>query len=99
MTRFKAVGVGLFGFGSIFAFFSYFVIASIPLTALGIAFFILGAVILIFPPYLVPHQVVRGMISGSVANIEAVLEEFAFHQGRGKFMLFALYQEILLILW
>ena len=77
MNRFRAVGIALVGFGAILAVFSYFIIASIPLTSLGIAFVILGLVVLIFPEYLVPHQVVKGMISGSVANIEAVLEEFA----------------------
>ncbi len=76
MNRFTAVGVGFVGFGAILAAFSYFIIASIPLTSLGIAFAILGSAVLIFPEYLVPHQVVKGMISGSVANIEAILEEF-----------------------
>jgi len=77
MNRFRAVGIALVVFGAILAVFSYFVIISVPLTSLGIAFCILGCVVLIFPEYLVPHQVVKGMISGSVANIEAVLEEFA----------------------
>jgi len=77
MSRFATVGVGLAGFGAILAAFSYFVLLSVPLTALGLAFLILGCVVLIFPEYLVPHQVVKGMISGSVANIEAILEEFA----------------------
>ncbi|MBE0479282.1 hypothetical protein IBX65_09260 [Candidatus Aerophobetes bacterium] len=77
MNKFKKVGSALVGFGAIVAGFSYFVILSIPLTALGFAFCILGCVVLIFPEYLVPHQVVKGMISGAVANIEAVLEEFS----------------------
>jgi len=47
------------------------------LSSLGIAFCILGCVLLIFPEYLIPHRVVRGMISGAVTNIEAVLEEFS----------------------
>jgi len=80
MNRFTAVGAGLVGFGAILAAFSYFVILSVPLTALGLAFVILGCVVFIFPEYLVPHQVVKGMISGAVANIEAILEEFAITQ-------------------
>ena len=76
MNTFKAVGLGLVGFGTILATFSYFVILSVPLTAIGLSFCVLGCVVLIFPEYLVPHQVVKGMISGSVANIEALLEEF-----------------------
>ncbi|HDN84789.1 MAG TPA: hypothetical protein ENG47_03420 [Candidatus Aerophobetes bacterium] len=80
MNRFKAIGSGFIGFGGIIASFSYFVIFSIPLTALGLAFAILGCVILIFPEYLVPHQVVKGMISGSITNIEAMLEEFSVNQ-------------------
>lgn len=80
MNRFTAMGVALVGFGAILAGFSYLVIGSVPLTALGLAFAILGCVVLIFPEYLVPHQVVKGMISGSVANIEAILEEFAVTQ-------------------
>jgi|GEM_PF-610200 len=76
MNRFTAVGVGLVGFGAILALFSYFVLISVPLTTVGLALAILGLVILILPEYLVPHEVVRGMISGSVTNIEAVLEEF-----------------------
>lgn len=77
MNRFTAVGAGLVGLGTILAAFSYFVLLSVPLTALGLAFVILGCVMFIFPEYLVPHQVVRGMISGAAANIEAMLEEFA----------------------
>jgi len=80
MNSFRAVGIALIGFGAILSGFSYLIIASVPLTSLGIAFAILGCVVLIFPEYLVPHQVVKGMISGSAANIEAVLEEFAAEQ-------------------
>jgi len=80
MNRFKAIGSGFIGFGGIIASFSYFVILSTPLTALGLAFAILGCVILIFPEYLVLHQVVKGMISGSITNIEAMLEEFSVNQ-------------------
>jgi len=76
MNRLTGVGVGLVGFGAVLAPFSYFVLVNIPLTTLGVAFAILGLVILILPEYLVAHEVVRGMMSGSVANIEAVLEEF-----------------------
>jgi len=76
MNRLTGAGVGLVGFGAVLAPFSYFVLVSVPLTTLGLAFAILGLVMLILPEYLVPHEVVRGMISGSVANIEAVLEEF-----------------------
>ena len=76
MNRLTGVGVGLVGFGAVLAAFSYFVLVNVPLTSLGLAFAILGLVVLILPEYLVPHEVVRGMISGSVANIEAVLEEF-----------------------
>jgi len=76
MNRLTGVGVGLVGFGAVLAPFSYFVLVSVPLTTLGVAFAILGLVILILPEYLVPHEIVKGMISGSVTNIEAVLEEF-----------------------
>ncbi len=76
MNRLTGVGVGLVGFGAVLALFSYFVLVNVPLTTLGIAFAILGLVVLILPEYLVPHEVVKGMISGSVTNIEAVLEEF-----------------------
>ena len=76
MNRLTGVGVGLVGFGAILGLFSYFVLVNVPLTTLGVAFAILGLVVLILPEYLVPHEVVRGMISGSVTNIEAVLEEF-----------------------
>ena len=53
MNRFKVIGVALVGFGAILSIFSYFIIASIPLTALGLAFAVLGCVVLIFPEYLV----------------------------------------------
>lgn len=76
MNRLTGVGVGLVGFGAILAPFSYFVLVNVPLTSLGLALAILGLVVLILPEYLVPHEVVRGMISGSVTNIEAMLEEF-----------------------
>jgi len=85
MKKFSAIGAGFVGFGAVFAIFSYFLTENIPLTALGIAFVILGCVMLIMPEELVPHQVVRGMIFGSVANIEALLEEFAV-TGRGIYL-------------
>lgn len=80
MGKFARIGAGLAGFGAILSAFSYFVLGSVPLTALGLAFCILGCVVLIFPEYLVPHQLVKGMISGATANIEATLEEFAATQ-------------------
>lgn len=76
MNRLTGAGVGLVGFGAVLAPFSYFVLVNVPLTTVGLALAILGLVVLILPEYLVPHEIVRGMISGSVANIEAVLEEF-----------------------
>jgi len=76
MNKFTEVGIGLTGLGGVLAAFSFFVLGSIPLSALGFALLILGLVIFIFPQYLVPHQVVKGMLLGAVSNIEAVLEEF-----------------------
>ena len=86
MGKFAGLGTGLVGFGGILAIFSYFVVGSVPLTALGLAFSILGCVVLIFPEYLAPHQVVKGMISGATANIAAMLEEFAVVQ-KGTYLL------------
>jgi len=77
VSKIFLMGVGFVGFGVLLAGFCYFILQSIPLTALGIAFSILGCVLMIFPEYLVPHRVVKGMISGATANIEAILEEFA----------------------
>ena len=75
--RFLFIGIVFSVFGSGIALFSYFILENIPLSSVGIAFCILGCVLLIFPEYLVPHRVVRGMISGAVTNIEALLEEFS----------------------
>lgn len=76
MNRLNALGLGLIVAGVIFAPFCYLVIYSIPLTMLGTASAIIGIVMLLTPHHLVPHQVVKALITGSTNNIEAILEEF-----------------------
>lgn len=76
MNRLNALGLGLVVVGAILAPFCYLVIYSIPLTVLGIALAIIGIVMLLTPQHLIPHQVVKALIIGSINNIEAILEEF-----------------------
>ena len=76
MNRLNTLGLGLIVVGAIVAPFCYLIIYSIPLTVLGMALAIIGIVMLLTPQHLIPHQVVKALITGSINNIEAILEEF-----------------------
>jgi len=76
VDRYVALGLGLVAFGAPFAAFSYTVLLSIPLTALGLACVILGATVMFTPSSPVPAHTIRAMVEGSCVNIEALLEEF-----------------------
>lgn len=84
--KLAAFGVSLTSFGSLFAYFSYFMMGNIPLTSLGVGCIILGLSILLTPPHPIPRRVVRALIESSVFNLEALLEEFDV-KGRGYYFL------------
>lgn len=76
MDRLVFFGFSLTSFGLVFSYFSYFIMGSVPLTALGIGCIILGLSILLTPSNPIPRRVVRALIESSVLNLEALLEEF-----------------------
>ena len=69
-------GAAIGAFGAVVAYLSYFILYSVPFTALGVACVILGAATLTLPERPVPRGAVRGVIHASVLNVEALLEEF-----------------------
>lgn len=75
-NSYQLLGSILAGFGLIFSILSYFIIANIPLTALGIGCLIIGIASIMLPPDPVPKSIVREMLRNSATNIEALLEEF-----------------------
>jgi len=75
-SSYLSFGAGIAAFGAVVAYLSYFVLFSVPFTALGIACVILGTATLTLPEHPVPRRAVRGVIHGAVLNIEALLEEF-----------------------
>ena len=76
LDRYLALGLGLAIFGAPFAAFSYLILLSIPLTAIGIACVVLGASIALVPESPVPKETIRAMVEGSCAGVESLLEEF-----------------------
>jgi hypothetical protein len=76
LDRYLAIGLGLAVFGGPFAVYSFLVLLSVPLTALGIGCLILGVNVALIPESPVPAGTIRAMVEGSCANVEAVLEEF-----------------------
>src|SRR5579884_306098 len=75
-NSYQLLGSILAGFGIIFSILSYFVIGSIPLTALGIGCLIIGVASIMLPPNPVPKSMVREMLRNSATNIEALWKEF-----------------------
>jgi len=73
--RFVEFGLALEFFGVPFTAFSYWVLSSVPLTALGLACVILGATIVLTPSSPVPKRAILAMVEGSCVNVEALLEE------------------------
>ena len=69
-------GAAIAAFGAVVAYLSYFILFSVPFTALGVACVILGAATLTLPERPVPRGAVRGVIRAAVLNAEALLEEF-----------------------
>lgn len=76
LDRYQLLGLSLISFGAVFASYSYLVLQSVPMTALGLACIILGSTLLMVPGSPVPKHQVRAMMEGSLVNVEALLEEF-----------------------
>lgn len=76
MHRLHAFGIGLTSFSAAMAAWSYMIIGSIPLTALGIGLSILGISIILTPTETVNPRTIRTLLEGSVLSLEALLEEF-----------------------
>ncbi len=68
--------MGFIIFGAPFAIFSYLILLSTPLTALGAAFVLVGASTALIPESPVPKQTIRAMVEASCAATESILEEF-----------------------
>ena len=75
-VRYFSFGAGVAAFGAVVAFVSYYFLSSVPFAALGVACVILGGATLTLPESPIPSGAVRGVIHGSVMNVEALLEEF-----------------------
>lgn len=80
MEKLHLFAVCLLSFSIPFTAVSFLIVGSIPLTALGIGFMILASSILLTPIRSIPPQAVRAMLEGSVASLEAILEEFGIFQ-------------------
>lgn len=68
-------GYGLAALGAGLAGFSWYLLQSTPMTALGIGIAVVGASIGITPTATVPSKAVRKLLEGSMLNIEAILED------------------------
>ncbi|MDA4126923.1 MAG: hypothetical protein OK452_06950 [Thaumarchaeota archaeon] len=75
-TNYLTFGAAIVAFGAVVAYLSFFILFSVPFTALGIACVILGAATLTLPERPVPRGAVRAVIHAAVLNVEALLEEF-----------------------
>lgn len=76
MNSYQSLGLSLIAFGAILFPVSYFIVRSIPLSALGIGSIIIGAASAMLPSNAIPKRIVREMLRNSATNIEAILEEF-----------------------
>ena len=76
MERLHFFGAGLLAFSIPFTIASFFLLESIPLTALGIGIMILASSMLLTPSQTIPPQAIRTMLEGSILSLEAILEEF-----------------------
>lgn len=68
-------GYGLAALGAGLAGFSWYLLQSTPMTALGIGIAVVGSSIAITPTAPVPTKTVRRLLEGALLNIEAVLED------------------------
>jgi hypothetical protein len=78
--RYLVIGVFFIPIGTLIAAYCYWVIQSIPFTALGLALIILGFSVGLIPQSPVPTDVVRRMVEGVCANVDMELEEFDAHE-------------------
>jgi len=72
--RLITLGIGLTTFGVVFSIGAYFLLSSIPLTALGIGITILGITTLLTPSQPIPKETIADLIKSSCDNIESILE-------------------------
>ncbi|MEM0118140.1 MAG: hypothetical protein QXV32_06810 [Conexivisphaerales archaeon] len=75
-NSYQVFGAFMVGFGLVVSSISYFILSSIPFTALGIGALIIGVASMMLPPSPVPKSLVSEMLRNSATNIEALLEEF-----------------------
>ncbi|MEM0203251.1 MAG: hypothetical protein QXO16_04630 [Archaeoglobaceae archaeon] len=72
--------IAIASFSSVFSTLSYFLIGSIPLTALGIGLLIFSVSLLLTDFTPIPSQTTKALLESSVLNIEAILEEFGINK-------------------
>jgi len=76
MASYQHLGLALLAFGAVVSATSFFVLQSVPLTALGLGAIMVGIASAMLPPTSVPSSLVKEMLQNSATNIEAILEEF-----------------------
>ena len=76
MDKLQGCGAFLMGLGVSLSLISYWLLSSVPLTALGVGSVIVGASLLSTPPNPLPKPSLKLMLEGSIVNLEALLEEF-----------------------
>lgn len=74
--RYVSFGASVALFGAAVSLVSYFVLFSVPFTALGVACVIIGLSAVSLPEQPVPKRAVRSLIQGATFSIESLLEEF-----------------------
>jgi hypothetical protein len=74
--RYETGGLALVTAGVFLSLVFYYILQSVPFTAMGLAAVIVGATVALLPEDVVPRRAVKSMLRGATYGIEAMLEEF-----------------------
>ncbi len=69
------MGIDFLAIGGTVAALGYVWIQSTPVAALGFSIAVIGALVLLIVPEVVPHDVYRALLKDSMSNVEMILEE------------------------
>jgi hypothetical protein len=69
------VGIDFLAIGATLSALGYVAIQSEPITALGVGIGVVGALLLLIVPEVVPHDVYLALLRDSIANVELILQE------------------------
>jgi hypothetical protein len=75
MERNTLVGIDFLLMGSIIAALGFFLADSVPIASFGFALAVIGALILLIVPELVPQDALKALLKDAVRNVEIILEE------------------------